>query len=135
MILFVEHVGLPALDPVAAKDWYVRVLEGTVVYEEQGPPPVFFVQLPGGLSLEIYQATSARAETHDNKLAGWRHLAFRVESIERARLALESRGVIFTLAPSPATGGGRVLYFEDPEGNLVHLTERPDGATVFTRRS
>jgi hypothetical protein len=25
----------------------------------------------------------------------------------------------------PAAGGGRVLFFADPEGNLLHLVERP----------
>jgi predicted enzyme related to lactoylglutathione lyase len=27
----------------------------------------------------------------------------------------------------PAGGGGRVLFFSDPEGNLFHLVERPVG--------
>ena len=25
----------------------------------------------------------------------------------------------------PAAGGGRILFFTDPEGNLLHLVERP----------
>jgi hypothetical protein len=27
----------------------------------------------------------------------------------------------------PAGGGGRVLFLKDPEGNLLHLVERPSG--------
>jgi hypothetical protein len=33
--------------------------------------------------------------------------------------------VKFTEAISPAAGGGRVLFSEDSEGNLLHLVERP----------
>jgi glyoxylase I family protein len=120
----IEHLGLPARDPVATTNWYVRVLEGRVIYTDGKTPPCFFVQLPGGVSLEIYQARSSLKETADNKLAGWRHVAVRVDSIEPARATLEQRGVKFTAAVGPAGGGGRVLYFEDPDGNLLHLVER-----------
>jgi glyoxylase I family protein len=121
----VEHLGLPARDPAATKDWYVRTLDGKMIFTNAKTPPSFFVQLPGGVSLEIYQAASSLKETADNKLAGWRHLAVRVDSIETARAMLETRGVKFTDAVGPAGGGGRVLYFEDPDGNLLHLVERP----------
>jgi hypothetical protein len=33
--------------------------------------------------------------------------------------------VKFTEEIKPAAGGGRVLFFEDGEGNLLHLVERP----------
>jgi len=121
----IEHLGLPARDPVVTKDWYVRTLDGKMIFTDGKNPPCFFVQLPGGVSLEIYKANSSLKETADNKLAGWRHVAVRVDSIETARATLEQRGVEFTAAVGPAGGGGRVLYFEDPDGNLLHLVERP----------
>ena len=62
--------------------------------------------------------------TRDNKLAGWRHIALRVDSLEHARELLEDRGVEFAEPVKPAGGGGRVLFFSDPEGNLLHLVER-----------
>jgi hypothetical protein len=30
---------------------------------------------------------------------------------------------------SAAAGGGRILFFEDGEGNLLHLIERPADST------
>jgi hypothetical protein len=36
--------------------------------------------------------------------------------------------VKFTEQPKPAGGGGRVLFFADAEGNLLHLVERPQGS-------
>lgn len=75
--------------------------------------------------IEIYQADSSLGETGDNKLGGWRHVALRVASIEAAKTDLEKRGVQFPEPVKPAGGGGHVLFFKDPEGNLLHLVERP----------
>jgi glyoxylase I family protein len=121
----VEHLGLPARDTVALKDWYVRVLGAKLRFDNGQTPPAFFLELGGGLMIEIYAATSVLKDTTNNSLAGWRHLALRVESIEAARTELEQRGVVFTEQPKPAGGGGRVLFFADAEGNLLHLVERP----------
>lgn len=125
----VEHLGLPALDPAALQAWYVRTLEARVVHHTPGPPPGYFLALPGGgATFEVYAASRALGDTADNSLAGWRHVALRVSSIEAARAELEARGVVFTDPVKPAGGGGRVLFFRDPEGNLLHLVERPPGS-------
>ena len=119
-----EHIGVAARDTTALKDWYERVLGARVVFNNGEKPPAFFVELPGGVWIEIYQSNYGAKETDDNKLQGWRHLALCVESIEDARHELQSRGVKFTEQIKPAGGGGRVLFFQDPEGNLLHLVER-----------
>jgi catechol 2,3-dioxygenase-like lactoylglutathione lyase family enzyme len=125
----VEHLGLPALDPAALQAWYVRVLDARVVFASGGQPPAYFLALPGGgTTFEIYAASRSVAETADNALAGWRHVALRVDAIEAARAELEARGVTFIDPVKPAGGGGRVLFFSDPEGNLLHLVERPAGS-------
>jgi len=130
----IEHLGLPARDPVVIKDWYVRTLDGKMVFTDGKTPPCFFVQLPGGVSLEIYKANSSLKETADNKVAGFRHVAVRVDSIEKARATLEQRGVKFTAEIGSAGGGGRVLYFEDPDGNLLHFVERPADSPLKNTR-
>ena len=119
-----EHIGLAAQDTTALKDWYERVLGARVVFNNGENPPAFFVELPGGAWIEIYQGNFGVKEIADNKLQGWRHLALSVASIEKAQCELESRGVKFTEPVKPAGGGGRVLFFQDPEGNLLHLVER-----------
>jgi glyoxylase I family protein len=120
-------MGLSARAPATLKDWYVRVLNARVCFDNGQTPPMFLLTLPGGALLEIYPADVGIDDTRNNKLAGWRHLALRVDSIEGARVELEKRGVRFTEEARPAGGGGRVLFFEDAEGNLLHLVERPPG--------
>jgi glyoxylase I family protein len=120
----VEHIGLPARNPAELKDWYVQMLNGKIIFESGTTPPAFFVQI-GSAMLEIYEGDFSLKETSDNKLNGFRHLALRVDSIASARTELEQRGVQFSEDVKPAGGGGRVLFFQDAEGNLLHLVERP----------
>jgi glyoxylase I family protein len=128
----IEHVGLPARDPVALKDWYGRVFGAELVHDDRQLPPSFLIRMPGGVLIEIYPATSSRPETTNNKLSGWRHLALRVQSIDTARQTLEKHGIRLEAPIGSAVGGGRVLYFADLEGNLLHLVER---ATPFESTS
>jgi glyoxylase I family protein len=131
--LVLEHVGLAARNPILLKDWYSRVLEARILFDNGAQPPAFMLVLPGGQLLELYPAAHARPETNDNSLAGWRHLALCVDSIDAARAELSRRGVQFTESPKPAGWGGRVLFFADPEGNLLHLVERPADSPVVLR--
>src|SRR5262245_5460406 len=103
-----EHIGLAARDTTALKDWYERVLGARVIYASEQQPIAYFIELPGGAWIEIYQSAFAVKEVSENRLQGWRHLALRVESIENARRELESKGVQFSEPVKPAGGGGRV---------------------------
>jgi len=124
MRISVEHIGLPARNPAELADWYLNTLGGTLTLKTDS---AFFVQLDGAM-LEIYEGDFALRETGDNKCNGFRHLALQVDSIETAKKELEQRGVRFREDVKPAGGGGRVLFFTDCEGNLLHLVERPAGS-------
>ena len=129
MNISVEHIALPASDPVALKNWYERVLGAKTVFDNRETPPAYLLSL-GNVWLEIYAADAVLPATRNNKLAGFRHLALRVDSLDVAKAELEGRGVKFTEAERPAGGGGRVLFFEDGEGNLLHLVERTGNSTL-----
>ena len=132
----IEHIGLPARDPAALKKWYVKVLAAKVVFDNTGvvASPAFFLKISSGVMIEIYDGDFSMEETGDNKLNGWRHVALRVDSIETAKADLERRGVKFTQQMKPAGGGGRVLFFQDAEGNLLHLVERPADSMFVAAR-
>jgi glyoxylase I family protein len=124
MNISVEHIAIPAADPAVLKNWYERVLGAKAVWDNGQNPPTCLLSLANVL-FEIYQADVLLAERGNNKLAGFRHLALRVPSLELAKKELEGLGVKFTEEVRPAAGGGKVLFFEDGEGNLLHLVERP----------
>ena len=119
-----EHIGIPATDPVALKNWYERVLGARTIWDSGETPPAYLVAFAGGGWLEIYAAKEKQAAPDNNSLQGFRHLALRVKSIAEAKAELLQRGVVFTKEPGPAAGGGTVQYFEDLEGNLLHFVER-----------
>ncbi len=124
MNISIEHIAIPAADPVALKNWYVRVLGAREVWSNGQNPPTSLIALPGGGWFEIYAAEGSPENRGNNKLAGFRHIALRVPSLDAAKSELEKRGVKFSEAERPAAGGGRILFLEDCEGNLLHLVER-----------
>lgn len=125
----VEHIAIPAANPVALKNWYERVLDAKLVFDNGQNPPAYLVSL-GNLWFEIYAMETPLPGRGDNKLAGFRHLALRVDSLDAAKSDLEGRGVKFAEAVRAAAGGGKVLFFADGEGNLLHLVERPADSTL-----
>ncbi len=128
MKISLEHVGLPAADATALALWYERILGAKRLWDNGQTPPTCLLALGDGAWVEIYPANAETNSTRgDNKLAGFRHLALRVESLDAAKTALTDRGVTFTEEIRPAAGGGKVLFFTDPEGNLLHFVERLAG--------
>jgi glyoxylase I family protein len=125
----VEHIAIPATNPEGLKNWYERVLGAKLVFDSGQMPPAYLVSL-GNVWCEIYAAETPLPGRGNNKLAGFRHLALRVDSLDAAKGELERRGVKFTEEIRPAGGGGRVLFFADLEGNLLHLVERPSGSKL-----
>jgi glyoxylase I family protein len=129
MNISVEHLAIVAKDPVALKNWYERVLGAREVFNNGQNPPTCLISL-GNVWFEIYASDKSLPDTANNKLAGFRHLALRVDSLDAAKSELEKRGVKFNEAERAAAGSGRILFFEDCEGNLLHFVERPKDSTL-----
>jgi glyoxylase I family protein len=55
--------------------------------------------------------------------AGLRHLALTVTDFEQAYSALKSKGVTFLTEPEHKSGN-HVVFFADPDGNILHLLQR-----------
>ncbi|MEI9959937.1 MAG: VOC family protein [Limisphaerales bacterium] len=124
MNIALEHVGLPAADTVALKIGMNACWARAPFWDSGENPAAYLIALPGGGWLEIYAAKASLPARDNNQLAGFRHLALRVDSIATAKAELIKRGVVFTKEPDRAAGGGTVQYFADLEGNLLHLVER-----------
>lgn len=120
-----EHVGLAARDSAALTQWYLRVLGASIRWTNEATPPAYLLELPAGGVIEIYPAVETATDSAPNGRQGLRHLALKVADLDDARSELEAVGVSFSEPVKPAGGGGRVQFFQDPEGNLLHLVERP----------
>jgi catechol 2,3-dioxygenase-like lactoylglutathione lyase family enzyme len=92
--------------------------------------------LPKGPRVELLKYTSPealRAPGVDRPNAlGLRHLAFKVDDVDAAVTKLQTAGVEFfsrvqTVPDSQVTYAGgvrkRLVYFRDPEGNILELCE------------
>jgi glyoxylase I family protein len=75
----------------------------------------------GGL-IEIIPAQGERAQATP-KTPGLRHIAIAVENFDEAYADLKGKGVSFTGEPFE-NQGNRLVFFEDADGNLLHLIER-----------
>jgi glyoxylase I family protein len=97
---------------------------------------VVYLDLPAGPRLELIQYLSPVGERpggiRESNAMGLRHLAFKVNAIDElvARLRLEGMKFFSEVRTVPTSqvqyGDGvkkRLVYFHDPEGNLLELCE------------
>ncbi len=119
MITGIEHVAIAAADPARLAQWYAEVLGFVIVYNSGR---TFFVRAPDGSMIEIISAEGPR-EYHTMKDPGLRHIALAVKDFSGVYEKLRAAGVKFITEPSDSKGV-KVVFFEDPEGNYLHLIER-----------
>jgi len=119
MFLGVEHFAIASTDPRSLAEWYVSHLAFRINYEYAGN---YFVKAPNGAMIEIIPGSGERGEC-TRQTPGMRHIAIAVDDFDAAREELKSKGVAFDGEPY-ASGGNRLVFFKDPDGNLIHLIER-----------
>ena len=119
MILGIEHIAIAARDVAALAAFYVDSLGFAINYRGKS---AIFVKAPDGSMIEIIQA-EGEAALAGPKTPGVRHLALRVDDFEARYAALVSAGVTF-LDPPLDKNGVKVVFFRDPEGNILHLIQR-----------
>jgi catechol-2,3-dioxygenase len=115
----IEHAAIAAVDIAALADWYVSVLGFTINYQSANAT---FVKAPDGSMIEIIRAEGDRASA-TMKSPGLRHLALTVSDFESAYENLRKRNVTFLGEPQESKGN-KVVFFTDPEGNILHLLSR-----------
>ncbi len=80
----------------------------------------------GPLALKLVQVKGEPASTRGlvDDFTGVRYIAFAVDDIDAMTRQLEDRGVEFAseiLPPEPDQGVARLVFFKDPDGNLLEL--------------
>ena|ERR1700755_1737490 len=119
MFTGIEHFAIASPNPKKLADWYVDTLSFRINYEYAGN---YFVKAPNGVVIEIIPS-EGEPGTNQMKTPGMRHIAISVDNFDAGREMLKSKGVKFVGEPFE-NQGNRLSFFEDGDGNYVHLIER-----------
>jgi len=125
MLTGIEHVGICAKDTVALKDWYVKLFDLKVVYDNKKNPPTFFVKFQDGSMIEIYPA-SEECQPTSNLVQGVRHIALFTDNFQEDIKRLYENNVEIIQEPATNAKGVSTVFFRDPEGNILHYIQRPE---------
>jgi catechol 2,3-dioxygenase-like lactoylglutathione lyase family enzyme len=126
----IEHVGILARDSESLAAWYQQTLGWHAVWISETKPRTFFLASANGSMVEII----ASKKTGQGSLPelgdpGHRHLAIAVDDFDKAYAALQAKKVNFIEPPKEGSGGTKVVFFRDCEGNILHLIRRPTPLT------
>src|SRR5689334_16734939 len=58
------------------------------------------------------------------------HLAFQVDNLDEAIIALQAAGIRITDGPTKTSSGSRFIFIDAPDGYEVELIERPAGVNI-----
>ncbi len=124
MITGIEHIAVCAKDTAALKDWYVKMFDFKVVYDNG--KGTYFVAAPDGSMIEIIAADKDMGKNEPND-SGVRHFALSVtdDGFEKMVEKLKAEGVE-VVTDVKEKNGIKTFFFRDIEGNIFHLIYRPN---------
>ena len=115
----VEHVGMVVSDTAGLARWYETMFGATIASRSSDNPPIIFLRFAGGSLIELVPGTAPAANPSDHV-----HLSLSVDVLQTAIEELLGAGVEVEKGPFDAYEGSPVVFFRDPEGNLLQLVER-----------
>lgn len=120
----IEHLAIAAQDTTALCKWYCDTFGFQVVYDNKKTPPTYFIKL-GTALVELIGATSRPRVARESADPGLSHFAISVDDFDRAAAALAERGIQME-GVREASGGVKVGFAKDPEGNQFQIIHRPN---------
>lgn len=119
MFTGIEHFAIASPNPKRLAEWYVANLEFEIAFEYAGN---YFVEAKNGSLIEIVPSEGDRPPS-EIKTPGMRHIAISVDNFDAGYQQLQKQGVTFISEPYE-TQGNRLVFFVDPDGNVIHLIHR-----------
>ena len=124
MITGIEHIAVCAKDTLKLKDWYVKMFDFKVVYDNG--KGTYFVAAPDGSMIEIIAAgdDTGKCQPADS---GVRHFALSVteDGFDKMTQKLKAEGVEI-VTDVKEKNGIKTFFFRDIEDNIFHLIYRPN---------
>lgn len=119
MVKGIEHAAIASPNPEKLAQWYVDNLGFIINYQSKNAT---FVKAPDGSMIEMIVSEGELARPRQ-KDPGLRHLALAVDDFENVYARLKAAGAAFLTEPV-SSKGNQVVFFTDPEGNILHLIQR-----------
>ena len=122
----IDHIAIISSDYKKAKDFYVDKLGFKVKREvERKDRDDFIITLeaPNGILIELFIEKNPPKRVTRPEAAGLRHLAFRVQDIEKSVEKLKKKGIETEEIRIDPQNGKRMTFFMDPDGLPLELHE------------
>ena len=122
----IDHIAIISSDYQKAKDFYVDKLGFKVKREvERKDRDDFIITLeaPNGILIELFIEKDPPRRVTRPEAAGLRHLAFRVQDIEKSVETLNKKGIETEEIRIDPQNGKRMTFFMDPDGLPLELHE------------
>jgi catechol 2,3-dioxygenase-like lactoylglutathione lyase family enzyme len=121
----IEHLGIMARDPQALAAWYRDVLGFDHIFTPPGAEHPVFVRDESGCVIEFFAMPEGFSHPEDS-IRKAQHLCLGVADYDKAVADLEAKGVVFPEEGFSIFGDGKVRFFQDAEGNWIHLVYRTE---------
>jgi glyoxylase I family protein len=119
MFTGIEHFAIASPNPKRLADWYAATLDFEIAFEYAGN---YFIEAKNGALIEIIPSEGDRPQSVI-RTPGLRHIAIAVDSFDAAYERVQKQGVAFLGEPYESQGN-RLVFFTDPDGNVLHLIQR-----------
>ena len=121
MIHGIEHSAIASPDTDTLANWYMSVL-GFAVETKSAKSGSYMLRSRNRSYLEIIKSENG-AQPVKLRDSGLRHLALLTDQFDADLEHLRASDVTFLGEPENK-GGNRVVFFQDPDGNILHLIQR-----------
>ncbi len=125
MQFIIEHYGIMSENPALLASWYCDVLGFRKLFKPSGEGMPVFIEDENENILEFFQKPEPfqYPDMQERKI---QHLSLSISDFDEAVSYLESKGIVFAEEPFTIFMGGRVRFFQDIDGNWIHLIYRPE---------
>jgi len=119
----IEHFGIMSANPKELAGWYQDVLGFTNLFIPPGSDAPVFVRDKSGCIIEFFSMPEGFRHPEETVRKA-QHVCLSVANYDQAVEDLESRGIVFKEEGFSIFQDGKVRFFQDPEGNWIHLVYR-----------
>lgn len=122
----IHHIAIISSDYHKAKDFYVNKLGFKVkseVERKDREDYIITLEAPGEIEIELFIKKNAPLRVTHPEARGLRHLAFRVEDINKTVEELRKRGIETEEIRIDPQNGKHMTFFFDPDGLPLEIHE------------